>query len=273
MIVRTWRASAAKGKTAAYLQHAATRVFPELQKLPGHTGALVLTREQGTNVDIQVLTFWDSMHTVQAFAGPDPNLAVVEPEAQAILSDYDRRVAHHHLAIGQLQRLAVTHVEPDGEAYSLRTHRPGDMGWITHRQAVLYAQEYGWHTQFEGLVAEIVAQFIKTFDPQKERCWIAERAGAIVGSVLVVKESDATAKLRLLYVEADARGLGIGQRLVKECIAFARAAGYQQLTLWTNSVLTSARRIYEARGFRLSKQQPHHSFGHDLVGQYWMLDL
>jgi GNAT superfamily N-acetyltransferase len=147
------------------------------------------------------------------------------------------------------------------------------MGWITHRQAVLYAQEYGWDAHFEALVAEIVAQFIKAFDPRRERCWIAERAGAIVGSVFVVKDSEATAKLRLLYVEPAARGLGIGRRLVKECIAFARASGYRQLTLWTNSVLTSARRIYEAEGFRLTKEEHHHSFGHDLVGQYWTLDL
>jgi GNAT superfamily N-acetyltransferase len=272
-IVRVWRASATKDNAAGYLQHAATRVFPGLRRLPGHRGALVLTRQQGANHDIQVLTFWDSMEAIQAFAGPAADVAVVEPEAQAILIDYDRRVAHHNLAIGQLHGLAIAPVEPGSDAYTLRPHRPGDMGWITHRQAVLYAQEYGWDAHFEALVAEIVAQFIKAFDPQRERCWIAERAGAIVGSVFVVKDSEATAKLRLLYVEPAARGLGIGRRLVKECIAFARASGYRQLTLWTNSVLTSARRIYEAEGFRLTKEEHHHSFGHDLVGQYWTLDL
>jgi GNAT superfamily N-acetyltransferase/heme-degrading monooxygenase HmoA len=273
MIVRVWRGSATKANTAGYLQHAATRVFPDLRRLPGHRGALVLTRQQGASEEIQVLTFWESIEDIRAFAGVALDVAVVEPEAQAILSDYDRGVAHHHIAIGRLPSLTIDHVEPGGQAYTLRTHRPGDMGWVVHRHAALYAQEYGWDAQFEALVAEIVTQFLKTFDPEKERCWIAERDGAVVGSVFVVKDSATTAKLRLLYVEPDARGLGIGQRLVEECIAFARTAEYRQLTLWTNSVLTSARRIYEAAGFRLTKQEPHHSFGHDLVGQYWTLDL
>jgi GNAT superfamily N-acetyltransferase len=158
-------------------------------------------------------------------------------------------------------------------AFTLRPHRPGDMGWIVHRQAVLYAEEYGWDNQFEALVAEIVAQFIKTYDPQRERCWIAERNGAVVGSVFVVKDTPDTAKLRLLYVESSARGLGIGQRLVQECTNFARQASYKRLTLWTNSVLVSARRIYEAAGFRLVEEERHRSFGHNLIGQYWTLDL
>jgi GNAT superfamily N-acetyltransferase len=158
-------------------------------------------------------------------------------------------------------------------AFTLRSHRPGDMGWIVHRQAVLYAGEYGWDIQFEALIAEIAAQFIKAYDPRRERCWIAERHGAIVGSVFVVKDTDDTAKLRLLYVESSARGLGIGQRLVQECIEFARQAGYKRLTLWTNDILVSARRIYEAAGFRLESEERHHSFGKDLVGQYWALDL
>jgi DNA-binding MarR family transcriptional regulator/GNAT superfamily N-acetyltransferase len=162
---------------------------------------------------------------------------------------------------------------PAQEPYSLRPHRPGDMGWIVHRQAVLYHDEYGWDGTFEALVAEIAAAFITNFDAGRECCWIAERAGGIVGSVFVVRESDGTAKLRLLYVEPSARGLGIGARLVDEAIKFARARGYATLTFWTNDILVSARRIYEAAGFSLVSEEPHHSFGQDLVGQYWSLKL
>ncbi|MGF6659203.1 DNA-binding MarR family transcriptional regulator/GNAT superfamily N-acetyltransferase [Paraburkholderia atlantica] len=157
--------------------------------------------------------------------------------------------------------------------FILREPQPGDMGWIVHRQAVLYAREFGWNAEYEALVAEIVAKFVREFDPKRERCWIAEKDGKPVGSVFVVRQDDATAKLRLLAVEASARGLGIGHRLVDECIRFARYAGYRKLVLWTNSVLTDARRIYERAGFTLVEEQPHHSFGQDLIGQNWALDL
>ncbi len=157
--------------------------------------------------------------------------------------------------------------------YLLRPHQPGDMGWVVHRHGVLYAQEYGYDEQFEALVAEIVAKFIKQYDPKRERCWIAEKDGENIGSVFLVKESDAVARLRLFLVEPKARGLGIGKRLVSECARFARQVGYKKITLWTQSELHAARRIYENAGFRLVHQERHHSFGRDLIGETWELTL
>src|SRR5215469_5592133 len=157
--------------------------------------------------------------------------------------------------------------------YLLRQHQPGDMGWIVHRQAILYAEEYGWDETYEALAAEIVAQFIKNYDPKRERCWIAEKDGIRVGAVFVAKASNGIAKLRLLHVEPEARGLGIGKRLVQECVRFARQAGYQKMTLWTQSTLRAARHIYSRTGFQVVREEPHHSFGKDLTGETWELDL
>ncbi len=159
------------------------------------------------------------------------------------------------------------------EPFYLRQHESGDMGWITYRHGVLYTQAYGWDQSFEALVARIVSDFINNYNPARERCWIAEMNGEIVGSVFVVQSSETVAKLRLLLVEPKARGLGLGTRLVEECIRFARRCGYQELILWTNSILVEARHIYQKTGFTLIEQEAHHSFGHDLVGETWKLTL
>jgi DNA-binding MarR family transcriptional regulator/N-acetylglutamate synthase-like GNAT family acetyltransferase len=158
-------------------------------------------------------------------------------------------------------------------SYLLRDPRAGDMGIVVQQQAELYAREYGWNSEFEALVAEIVAKYLREFDPSCERCWIAEKDGKVIGSVFVVRHDETTAKLRMLYVDASARGMGIGNRLLQESLRFARHAGYKSMVLWTTSVLDDARKLYQKAGFQLVEEEQVHSFGKDLVSQTWARDL
>jgi GNAT superfamily N-acetyltransferase len=152
---------------------------------------------------------------------------------------------------------------------TLRTHRPGDIGWVVHRHGVLYFDEYGWNETFEAMVAKVAAAFIDTYDAASERCFIAERDGVILGSAFVCRKSDTTAKLRLVYVEPSARGIGLGRCLVGSCLTFAKSAGYERMTLWTNDVLVPARKLYEGMDFKMTESEAYRGFGQDLVGETW----
>ncbi|MCL4487596.1 MAG: bifunctional helix-turn-helix transcriptional regulator/GNAT family N-acetyltransferase [Chloroflexi bacterium] len=240
-----------------------SRILRDLQK-----GGWVGKQPSKTDGRRTVLRLTDKGQ--QAFASIN---AASQRDIEAMLNklseENQRRLTQAMFTIEQLLGAPPERQVP----YILRPHQPGDMGWVVQCHGVVYSQEYGWSEDFEGLAASIVAKFIQHHDPKRERCWIAEKDGERVGSVFLVRKTDRVAKLRLLIVEPKARGLGIGSRLVDECLRFARQAGYRQVTLWTNSILVSARHIYEKAGFRLTEEEPHHSFGHDLVGETWDLRL
>ena len=186
------------------------------------------------------------------------------------------------LAPGERERLTAAMAEietllegaqPAAKTYTLRQPQFGDFGWIVSRHAELYAEEYGWGEPFEGLCAGIVADYANQNDPKRERCWIAEMSGENVGCVMLVKDNDEVARVRLLLVDPKARGLGLGARLVDECVTFAREAGYKRVTLWTHSILAAARHVYEKAGFTLTSSEQRHTWGKDVVAEYWDLDL
>jgi DNA-binding MarR family transcriptional regulator/GNAT superfamily N-acetyltransferase len=201
--------------------------------------------------------------------------ALSDEQAQTVLEDLPPSGRMQLIDCMRTVEGILTKTDGNRPPFILRPHRVGDMGWIVYREGVGYAEQYGWDETFEALVARIVDQFITNFDPSKERCWIAEIDGQNVGHIFLVKhpEEPDTAKLRLLFVEPSARGMGLGDALVKECIRFARSAGYRKVVLWTQSILVGAHRIYERAGFRLVDEAPHRSFGKDLVGQTWELEL
>jgi DNA-binding MarR family transcriptional regulator/N-acetylglutamate synthase-like GNAT family acetyltransferase len=205
------------------------------------------------------------------------SFAAAEQGTRAAMEELLRRLdpkARQRLLGAMREIRGVFGAEARDAGVRLRALEPGDLGWITHRQALLYHREYGWDWTYEGLVCDILGKFVAHFDPQREDAWVAEQCDTIVGSVFLMKsEEQDSAKLRLLYVEPSARGLGVGRTLVDTCIERARALHYRRITLWTNDVLVAARHIYQAVGFQLIEERAHHSFGHDLVGQTWTLEV
>jgi len=201
--------------------------------------------------------------------------ALSEREARVVLEGLPHSARRQLIDCMQSIEGIVRKTDRSGLPYVLRPHRVGDMGWVVYREGLGYAEEYGWDETFEALVARIVDEFVTNFDPRRERCWIAEVDGQSAGHIFLVKHPSepGTAKLRLLFVEPSARGRGLGDALVKECIRFARTAGYKKVVLWTQSILIGAHRIYERAGFRLVEEKPHRSFGKELVGQTWELEL
>ncbi len=259
------------GRTAAEIGRALNMDKAHLSRIVARfvTRGMVASRVSPDHRKHRLLSLTDVGRKVFAAAE-----AAARAQVDALLEPVDADQRNRLVEAMRDIRVALRDREAADGELSLRPLRPGDVGWIIHRQAVLYAQEYGWDWTYEGLASRILGAFVAEFDPTREDAWVAERGGAVVGSIFLMKSDDpAVAKLRLLYVEPSARGAGVGRRLVATCIARAREFGYRQLTLWTNDILVAARRIYLAAGFRLVGEAPQHSFGHDLVGQTWTLDL
>jgi DNA-binding MarR family transcriptional regulator/N-acetylglutamate synthase-like GNAT family acetyltransferase len=273
--------SLAEGRVLYELSHRKHPIARELAKEldldPGYLSrllakfekrGLIVRKPSGTDARQSHLSL--TKRGRQAFA---PLEAKSQDQAASMLSklslaDQSRLVEAMHT----IERLLG--VQPKANRpYVLRSHQPGDMGWVVHRHGALYAAEYGWDASFEALTAKIVAKFLHNFDTKRERCWIAEQDGAILGCVFLVKKSDRIAKLRLLLLEPSARGLGLGKRLVNECIGFAREVGYRKITLWTQSNLYAARGIYEKAGFKLVKSEPVRQFGFEMISETWDLKL
>ncbi len=257
----------------------ATHLASELTLDPGYLSRILanlqrrrLVRKQRGTTDARQTMLSLTEPGRQAFAKLNSvSKADIKNLLGVLEEDDQQRLVRSMHTIERLLTAAPEHKVP----YILRPHQPGDMGWVVQRHGVLYNREYGWNEEFEALVAEIVAAFLRNFDPKRERCWIAEKDGENVGCVFLVKhpERKNVAKLRCLLVEPTARGLGIGKRLVSECTRLARQAGYSKITLWTNDVLTAARHLYQHEGYKLVKEGKHRAFGHDLVEQTWELSL
>lgn len=283
----------ADGYLASPFSLTEVRILYELAYRPGSLAAADLSRELGLDAGYlsRLLRRFDRHGFVAKRADPNDRrrtLLSLTAAGQAAFAPLDRR-SHDEIAAsldrledGEQRRLlaAMRSIEEllGGVAATsppiiLRDHAPGDLGWVVHRHGALYFQEYGLNEEFEALVAEVAASFLQHFDPARERCWIAERGGEIVGSVLLVHATAEVAKLRLLLVEPSARGAGLGRRLVEACISFARRATYREIELWTLDHLHAARRLYEEAGFQLVASEPRHQFGHDVTGQTWRLRL
>jgi DNA-binding MarR family transcriptional regulator/GNAT superfamily N-acetyltransferase len=263
----------------------AAELARELDLDPGYLSRLLqrlkgdkLIRSERSREDARHLHLTLSVAGKRAFAPLDRKS---EADVAALLAPLDDAAQRSLLAAMATIETLLGAGRSDPAPWLLRPPRSGDIGWVVARHGALYAQEYGWDLRFEALVARIAADFVDRFDARREACWIAERNGAEVGCVFLCQARDEasgavvenTAQLRMLLVEPSARGLGIGARLVDECERFARAQGYRRIVLWTNSVLSAARAIYTRAGYRLTRSEPHHSFGHKLVGETWALEL